>query len=101
LRATFLNKDNALWPGQFVNVTVKLYDQKDAIVVPTQAVQTGPDGQYVFVVRPDMTTEVRKVIVDRTDGDNAVVGKGLAGGEQVVVRGQLRLAPGAKVTTRN
>ena len=101
LRATFLNKDNALWPGQFVNVTVKLYDQKDAIVVPTQAVQTGPDGQYVFVVKPDMTTEVRKVIVDRTDGDNAVVGKGLASGEQVVVRGQLRLAPGAKVTTKS
>lgn len=101
LRAQFANKDNALWPGQFVNVTMKLYDQKDAIVVPTQAVQTGPDGQYVFVVKPDMTTEVRKVIVDRTDGDNAIVGKGLASGEQVVVRGQLRLAPGAKVTTRN
>lgn len=101
LRAQFANKDNALWPGQFVNVAMKLYDQKDAIVVPTQAVQTGPDGQYVFVVKPDMTTEVRKVIVDRTDGDNAVVGKGLASGEQVVVRGQLRLAPGAKVTTKN
>ena len=101
LRAQFANKDNALWPGQFVNVAMKLYDQKDAIVVPTQAVQTGPDGQYVFVVKPDMTTEVRKVIVDRTDGDNAVVGKGLASGEQVVVRGQLRLAPGAKVTTKS
>lgn len=101
LRAQFANKDNALWPGQFVNVAMKLYDQKDAIVVPTQAVQTGPDGQYVFVVKPDMTTEVRKVIVDRTGGDNAVVGKGLASGEQVVVRGQLRLAPGAKVTTKN
>ena len=101
LRAQFANKDNALWPGQFVNVTVKLYHQKGAIVVPTQAVQTGPDGQYVFVVKPDMTTEVRKVVVDRTDGDNAVIGKGLAGGERVVVRGQLRLAPGAKVTTRN
>jgi multidrug efflux system membrane fusion protein len=48
-----------------------------------------------------MTTEVRKVVVDRTDGDNAVIGKGLAGGERLVVRGQLRLAPGAKVTTRN
>jgi len=101
LRAQFGNKDNALWPGQFVNVSVNLYEQKNAIVVPTQAVQTGPDGQYVFVVKPDMTTEVRKVIVDRTDGDHALVGNGHASGEQVVVRGQLRLAPGAKVTTKN
>jgi len=101
LRATFQNKDNGLWPGQFVRVTVKLYEQKDAIVVPTQSVQTGPDGQYVFVVKPDMTAEVRKVTVDRTDGDNAIVAKGLAKGEQVVVRGQLRLAPGTKVTTKS
>ncbi|MFH1604181.1 MAG: efflux RND transporter periplasmic adaptor subunit [Pseudomonadota bacterium] len=101
LRASFRNKDNALWPGQFVNVSMKLYDQKGAIVVPTQAVQTGPDGQFVFVIKPDMTTEVRKVVVDRTDGDTAVIGKGLAKGEQIVVSGQLRLAPGAKVTTRN
>lgn len=101
LRASFPNKGNALWPGQFVNVTVTLYDQKDAIVVPAQAVQTGPEGQHVFVVKPDMTTEVRKVVVDRTDGDTAVIHEGLTGGEQVVVRGQLRLSPGAKVTISN
>ena len=100
LRATFQNKDNALWPGQFVNVSMRLYDQKDAIVVPTQSVQTGPEGQYVFVVKPDMTAEVRKVIVDRTDGESAVVAEGLAKGERVVIRGQLRLAPGAKVTIK-
>ncbi len=100
LRATFQNGDNGLWPGQFVNVNMKLYDQKDAIVVPTQSVQTGPDGQYVFVVKPDMTAEVRKVVVDRTEGESAVVAKGLAKGEQVVIRGQLRLAPGAKVTIK-
>ena len=100
LRATFQNSDNGLWPGQFVNVSMKLYDQKDAIVVPTQSVQTGPDGQYVFVVKPDMTAEVRKVVVDRTDGESAVVAKGLAKGERVVIRGQLRLAPGAKVTIK-
>lgn len=100
LRATFQNSDNALWPGQFVNVNMKLYDQKDAIVVPMQSVQNGPDGQYVFVVKPDMTAEVRKVVVDRTDGESAVVSKGLARGEQVVIRGQLRLAPGAKVTIK-
>ncbi|OFV97141.1 MAG: hypothetical protein A3H28_09005 [Acidobacteria bacterium RIFCSPLOWO2_02_FULL_61_28] len=98
LRGLFQNKDNALWPGQFVNVSVKLYEQKNAVLVPTQAVQTGPDGQYVFVVKPDMTTEVRKVTVDRSDGDNAIIATGLKGGEQVVTRGQLRLAPGVKVT---
>ena len=99
LRARFANQDNALWPGQFVTVSLKLYDQKDAIVVPVQAVQTGPDGQYVFVVKPDMTTEVRKVTVERAEGDNAIIAKGLQNGEQVVTRGQLRLAPGVKVTS--
>lgn len=101
LRASFPNADNALWPGQFVNVIVRLYEQKDAVVIPGQAVQTGPEGQFVFVVKRDMTTEVRKVVVQRTDGDDAIIGNGLAGGEQVVVRGQLRIAPGAKVTIRN
>ncbi len=98
LRAQFVNQDNALWPGQFVNVQVNLYEQKDAIVVPAQAVQTGPDGQYVFVVKQDMTTEVRKVTVDRSDGDNVIIAKGLQNGEQIVTRGQLRLAPGVKVS---
>ncbi len=98
LRAQFVNQDNALWPGQFVNVQVNLYEQKDAIVVPAQAVQTGPDGQYVFVVKQDMTTEVRKVTVERSDGDNVIIAKGLQNGEQIVTRGQLRLAPGVKVS---
>ena len=98
LRARFANQDNALWPGQFVTVSLKLYDQKGAIVVPAQAVQTGPDGQYVFVVKPDMTTEVRKVTVERAEGDNAIIARGLQTGEQIVTRGQLRLAPGVKVT---
>jgi multidrug efflux system membrane fusion protein len=98
LRAQFANKDNALWPGQFVNVSVNLYEQKNVTVVPTQAVQTGPDGQFVYVVKPDMTTEVRKITVDRSDGANAIIATGLKAGEQVVTRGQLRLAPGVKVT---
>lgn len=99
LRARFVNNDNALWPGQFVNVSLKLYDQMDAVIVPAQAVQTGPDGQFVFVVKPDMTTEVRKVIVERAEGDKLIIAKGLQNGEQVVTRGQLRLAPGVKVST--
>lgn len=98
LRARFANQDNALWPGQFVTVSLKLYDQKNAIVVPSQAVQTGPEGQFVFVVKPDMTTEVRKITVERADGDNVIVAKGLQSGEKVVTRGQLRLAPGVKVS---
>lgn len=97
LKAVFPNKDIALWPGQFVNATLKLYDQKDALVVPSQAIQTGPKGQYAFVVKPDMTVEVRKIELDRVDGDDAIIAKGLKLGETVVVKGQLRLAPGAKV----
>ena len=97
LKAVFPNKDNALWPGLFVNVNLKLYDQKNALVVPSQAVQTGPDGQYAYVVKPDMSTEVRKVAVERVDGDNAIVASGLRSGETVVVKGQLRLVPGSKV----
>ena len=98
LKALFPNKDNVLWPGQFVSTSLKLYDQKDALVVPTQAVQTGPNGQYVYVVKPDMTIEVRNIEVDRNDAADAIIAKGLQKGELVVVKGQLRLAPGAKVT---
>ncbi|OGA32200.1 MAG: hypothetical protein A3G80_03185 [Betaproteobacteria bacterium RIFCSPLOWO2_12_FULL_62_13b] len=98
LKALFPNKDNGLWPGQFVSISLKLYEQKEALTVPSQAVQTGPGGQYVYVVKQDMSIEVRKVGVDRVDGDNAIIAKGLRQGETVVVKGQLRLAPGAKVT---
>ena len=97
LKATFPNKDSALWPGQFVNTSLKLYDQTDALVVPSQSVLTGPKGQYAYVVKADMSVEVRRVEVDRVDGDNTIVSKGLTRGETVVVRGQLRLSPGAKV----
>jgi len=101
LRAQFQNGENALWPGQFVNVRIKLYDQNDALVVPSRSVQTGPNGQYVFVVKPDMTTELRVVTVQRTEGDRAVIGSGLEKGERVVTQGQLRLGAGAKVEIRS
>ena len=100
MRAQFDNRDTALWPGQFVNVRVKLYDEPNAILMPSRALQTGPDGQYVYVVKPDMTAELRTVTVARTEGDTAIIAKGLAKGEQVVVRGALRLSPGAKVTVQ-
>jgi multidrug efflux system membrane fusion protein len=98
VRAVFDNTDAALWPGQFYTVRVKLYDQENAILVPSRALQTGPNGQFVYVVKADMTVEIRKVIVDRSEGDTAVLAEGgVAKGDQVVVRGALRLAPGAKV----
>lgn len=97
LRATFENRDLALWPGQFVATSLKLFDQADAIVLPAAALQTGPRGQYVFVVRPDDTAEVREVEVARAEGESAVIAKGIAAGEKVVTRGQLRLSPGVKV----
>jgi len=98
LRAIFDNADAALWPGQFYTVRVKLYEEENALLVPSRAVQTGPDGQFVYVVKQDMTAEVRKIVVGRTEGDVAVLSQGkLVQGEQVVVRGALRLAPGARV----
>ena len=98
LRGVFPNKDNALWPGQYVSASLKLYEQKDALVVPSQSVQNGPAGQYVYVVKSNLTTEIRRIEVGRSDGTDTIITKGLQKGEQVVVRGQLRLTPGAKVT---
>ena len=97
LRAQFDNADAALWPGQFVNVSLRLYEQADALVVPSPAVQTGPEGQYVYVVSPEMVADVRKIAVQRTDGERSIVAKGLARDELVVVRGQLRLGPKTRV----
>jgi membrane fusion protein, multidrug efflux system len=97
MRAQFDNAEAALWPGQFVNVSVRLYEQADALVVPSTAVQTGPEGQYVYVVDDDMTADVRRITVQRTDGERAIVAKGLAKDERVVTRGQLRLGPKTRV----
>ena len=98
LRAQFENLDNALWPGQFANVSVKLYDDAAALVVPARAIQTGPNGQFVFVVKPDMTAEVRLVKVARTDGEVSIMSEGVQKDERVVVQGQLRLTAGTKVS---
>jgi multidrug efflux system membrane fusion protein len=100
LRAQYDNKDMALWPGQFVSVRVRLFEQKDAILIPARSLQTGPDGQYVYVVKEDKTAELRKVTVERSEGEQVVV-KGLAKDEQVVTRGALRLAPGTRVEVRS
>ncbi len=100
LRAQFDNRSLALWPGQFVNVSVKLYEQSDAIVIPSRALQTGPEGQYVYVAKQDMTVELRKVAVERSEGELAVIERGVQAGEQVVTQGQLRLSPGARIIVR-
>lgn len=97
LRARFANKENALWPGQFVGVSVRLFEQPDAIVIPSQAVQTGPEGQYVYVVGQDMMVDIRRIKVQRTEGERTIVASGLAKGERVVTRGQLRLGPKTRV----
>ena len=101
LRAKFPNKDKLLWPGQFATVSLTLGEQQDAIVVPSEAVQTGPRGQFVFVVKADMTAEQRPVVVERVEGAKTVIAKGLAAGEQVVTLGQVRLIPGIKVTPKS
>src|SRR5262249_32958229 len=101
LKGTFANQENRLWPGQFVNVALTLSTEPDAIVVPSQAVQTGQQGQqYVFVVKSDSTVENRAVAVARTQGNDAIIAKGLQPGENVVTDGQARLVAGAKVEVR-
>ena len=100
LKATFTNEDEGLWPGEYVDVVLTLATESQAITVPSEAVQTGQAGQYVWVVRKDLTVESRPVTVSRTQGPLAVVARGLQAGEQVVTEGQLRLAPGARVEIR-
>ncbi len=100
LRGTFENDDHRLWPGQFVNVVVTLTSQKNAVVVPSQAVQTGQTGTYVFAVKPDMTVESRPVEVGRVVGAYAVIAEGLKAGEKVVTDGQLGLVDGARIQVK-
>lgn len=97
LKGVFNNKGKRLWPGQFVNVVMTLSMQTDAIVVPMQAVQTGQDGQYIFVVKEDNTVESRPITVAMNMNQEAVIAKGLKPGEKVVTDGQLRLVPGTTV----
>jgi multidrug efflux system membrane fusion protein len=97
LKARIANEDEALWPGQIVEVKVALAERAKAVVVPASAVSQGQQGDYLFVVMGDRTVELRTVSVDQILGDEAVVGRGVAAGEIVVTEGQLKLVPGAKV----
>ncbi len=101
LKGTFTNKERRLWPGQFTNAVLTLTKEPNATVVPSQAIQTGQQGQYVFVVTPDLTVESRSVVVGRTTDGETVIVKGLTPDEKVVTDGQLRLYPGVKVEIKN
>ena len=100
LKATFPNKDESLWPGQFVDVTLILGEEANRVVAPSVAVLTGQQGQFVYVVKDDETVDVRPVKVARMDETDAVVAQGLAAGETVVTDGQLRLVAGARIAAR-
>jgi membrane fusion protein, multidrug efflux system len=99
LKATFANSDNSLWPGQYLDVAMTLTTAR-AVVVPTQAVQPGQQGPFVFVVKPDSTVESRPVKIGRRLARESVIEQGLKGGERVVTDGQLRLVPGSRVEVK-
>lgn len=100
IKATFPNDRRRLWPGQFVNVSVRLASDANALVVPSVAVQAGPDGPYVYVVKSDQTVEMRPVTVARTVGRETVLKDGVNPGETIVMDGQLRLVPGSRITIK-
>jgi multidrug efflux system membrane fusion protein len=101
LKAEFANTARRLWPGQFVNVALTLSTQSDAVVIPSEAVQVGQEGEHVFVVKPDKRVEMRRVIIARTNEGEAVIAKGLAPGEQVVREGQFLLAPDTRIEIKD
>jgi multidrug efflux system membrane fusion protein len=101
LKAKFENRARRLWPGLFVNAVLTLGTQRGVIVVPAEAVQQSQRGSFVFVVKPDMTAEMRPVTVSRTTAHDAVIASGLTAGEKVVTDGQIRLVSGSKVELKN
>src|SRR5262249_10908004 len=102
LKGTFPNGDHKLWPGEFVRVTLRLTTQQNAVTVPNEAVQTGQNGSFIYVVKlQDRTAEYRPVTTGALGDQDMVVEKGLEAGETVVTEGQLRLAPGSKVVIRD
>jgi len=97
LKAVFSNSERRLWPGQFVNVAVTLTNQSNAVVIPSEAIQVGQEGQHVFVVKPDKSVEMRPVTLGLTNEGEAVITKGIEAGEVVVREGQFLLGPGSWV----
>ena len=100
LKAEFPNQDERLWPGEFVRIRILVTTRKNAVTIPPVAVQRGPDGLYVWVIKPDNTAEQRPVDAQTVSDSTAVVSKGLSAGERVVVDGQSRLEAGSHVDIR-
>src|SRR5207249_809416 len=100
LKAEFANRDGVLWPGEFLSVRLQLYVEEQAVVVPAQAVMTGQQGTYVFVLNQDGTARSQPVTVERAAGSYAVIAQGVAPGDEVVTDGQLRLVSGAQVEVK-
>jgi multidrug efflux system membrane fusion protein len=100
LKAIFDNRDNSLWPNQFVNARLLLEVRKNNVVVPAAAVQRGPQGTYVFTVKPDKTAEMRQVTVAFSEAGNSAISQGIAAGESVVTDGQDKIQPGSPVEIR-
>ncbi len=101
LKALFANQNRTLWPGQFVTVAVTLQERPNAVVIPSQAVQTGQRGQYVYVVKQDQSVEMRPVQVLESVAQQSIIESGVAPGETVVTDGQLRLTPNSHVDVKN
>ena len=101
LKAVFANPDNRLWPGQFINVRLTLGTLKNVVTIPSVAVQRGPAGLYVYLVKPDGTASVQPIDVQQDDGIVAVISKGLDDGVQVVTSGQSRLQNGTRIAATN
>lgn len=100
LKAVFPNPQRLLWPNQFIKARLLLTTRKDALVVPVTVPQRGPEGTFAYVIQQDQTVQPRNIEVEHTEGDIAIVGKGLTEGEQVVVDGQNQLRAGSKVAAR-
>ena len=101
LKGTFPNSDHKLWPGEFVRVILRLTTQQNAVTVPNEAVQTGQNGSFLYIVKPDRTVESRPITTGARVDQDMVVDSGLEPGETVVTEGQLRLAPGSRVVVRD
>ena len=101
LKAEFSNENGKLWPGQFIDIVLTIRERPGSVVIPNAAVQSGQQGQYVFVITPEKSVEMRSITLAFESGNEAVIASGLSGGETVVVEGQLRLAPGTKVEVKD
>jgi multidrug efflux system membrane fusion protein len=100
LKASFANEDRRLWPGQLIDVRLHLFDRAGCVVVPSQAVQAGQQGTYVYVVKEDQTVAYRSVRSGMLYEGETVIEEGLAAGERVVIDGQMQLADGVKIEER-